>query len=127
MKWFFLIFALVTNATASVLLKVGSRVAENSPLAEGAGFLAKVFHFLNFPTIFAICLFAVNVLVYRRALDELNISVAYPIMVSGGMVLVTACACLIPLLGERIAWWQLVGMLLIALGVWLVALQPAAA
>jgi multidrug transporter EmrE-like cation transporter len=125
MKWFYLIFALVTNGTASVILKVGSKVAEKHPLAEGATFLQKVFHFLNLPTIIAICLFAVNVLAYRRALDELNISVAYPIMVSGGLVLVTTCACFIPLLDERIAWWQIVGMLLIAAGVWLVALRPA--
>jgi len=123
-KWLFLIFALVMNAAASVLLKVGAKIAERNPLATDAGFMAKVFHFLNVPTVVAIFLFAVNVLAYRRALVELNISVAYPVMVSGGLVLVTACACLIPLLGERIAWWQVAGMVLIALGVWLVALQP---
>jgi len=127
MKWIFLIFALLMNAGASVLLKVGSKIAEGAPLKADAGFVDKTFHFLNFPTILAIFLFAVNVLAYRRALDELNISIAYPIMVSGGLVVVTACACLIPLLGERITWWQVVGMVLIAVGVWLVALQPSAA
>jgi multidrug transporter EmrE-like cation transporter len=125
MKWAFLIFALVMNAGASVVLKVGSKIAENSPLADDASFLEKVCHFLNVPTVIAICMFAVNVLAYRRALNELNISVAYPIMVSGGLVLVTTLACFIPLLEERIAWWQIVGMLLIAGGVWLVALRPS--
>ena len=126
MKYSFLIFAMVMNAGASVLLKVGAKIAEKSPLEADVGSVQKLFHFLNVPTILAIFLFAVNVLAYRRSLQELNISVAYPIMVSGGLVLVTACACLIPLLGERIHWWQIVGMALIGLGVWLVALQGAA-
>ena len=125
MKWLFLIFALVMNAGASVLLKIGSKIAEKNPLTTEAGFFDKVFHFLNLPTIIAIFLFAVNVLAYRRALDEFNLNIAYPIMVSGGLVLVTAAAWLIPMLSERLYWWQFIGIALIAAGIWLLVYDPS--
>ena len=48
-------------------------------------------------------------------------------MVSGGLVLVTAAAWLIPLISERLYWWQIVGLVLIALGVWLLVWDPARA
>ncbi|HUV38031.1 MAG TPA: SMR family transporter [Planctomycetota bacterium] len=124
MRYFFLVFALVMNAGASVLLKIGSKLAERTPLDAGAGLVEKSLHFLNVPTVVAIVLFAVNVLAYRRALDEFNLSVAYPIMVSGGLVLVTASAWLIPMLSERVRWWQIAGIVLIALGIWLLTWQP---
>ena len=127
MRWFFLLFAMVVNAGASTLMKVGSKVAERNPLGENPGLVEKGFHFLNVPTLLAIVLFAVNVLAYRRALDEFNLNVAYPIMVSGGLVLVTAAAWLIPMISERLYWWQVVGIVLIAVGIWLLVYDPARA
>ena len=125
MRFFYLIFAMVVNAGASVLLKIGSKVAEGRALPEGAGLIQKGFHFLNVPTILAIFCFAVNVLAYRRALDEFNLNIAYPIMVSGGLVLVTAAAWLIPMLSERLYWWQFIGIALIAAGIWLLVYNPS--
>jgi multidrug transporter EmrE-like cation transporter len=119
MRFFYLIFALVVNAGASVLLKIGSKIAERNPLAADAGLVPKVFHFLNVPTLIALFCFAANVLAYRRALDEFNLNIAYPVMVSGGLVLVTAAAWLIPMISERLHWWQIVGIVLIAAGIWL--------
>ncbi len=127
MRWFFLLFAMTVNAAASVLMKIGSRYAGRSPLADGASLVDKAFHFLNVPTLVAIILFAVNVLAYRRALDEFNLNIAYPIMVSGGLVLVTAAAWLIPMLSERLYWWQIIGIVLIGLGMWLLVYDPARA
>lgn len=127
MRWFFLLFAMAVNAGASILMKVGSRVAERNPIGEDAGLVEKGIHFLNLPTLIAIVLFAVNVLAYRRALDEFNLNIAYPVMVSGGLVLVTASAWLIPMLSERLHWWQIAGIILIALGIWLLVYSPARA
>lgn len=117
-KWIPLVVALVLNAGANVLMKVGANAA--GPLGDNASLWAKVANFLNAATILAIVLFAANVLAYRKALDNLSVSVAYPIMVSTGMILITVVAAT-PLLGERIAFWQVVGMVLIGLGVWLLA------
>jgi len=117
-KWIPLVIALVLNAGANVLMKVGANTA--GPLSDSASPWARIANFLNGATILAIVLFAANVLAYRKALDNLSVSVAYPIMVSTGMVLITIVAAT-PLLGERIAFRQVLGMVLIALGVWLVA------
>jgi len=117
--WLPLTIALVLNASANVLMKVGSQVAKGRP--PGEGLVGGVFHFLNAATLAGIVLFAANVLVYRKALDSLDISVAYPVMVSVGLILVTLAACALPVLSERITALQIVGMVLIAAGVWLVA------
>ena len=117
-KWIPLIVALVLNAGANVLMKVGANNA--SPLIANASLWTKVANFLNAATIMAIVLFAANVLAYRKALDNLSVSVAYPIMVSTGMIIITIVAAT-PLLGERIAIRQIAGMVLIGVGVWLLA------
>jgi multidrug transporter EmrE-like cation transporter len=123
--WLPLIVALVLNAAANVLMKVGSKTARELP--PDATLLDKGFNFLNVATLAGLVLFAANVLAYRKALDNLNLSVAYPIMVSVGMVLVTLAAWGLPILRERIGPAQIAGMVLIAAGVWLVARngQPA--
>lgn len=118
-KWLPLAIALVLNAAANVMMKVGAKTA--TPLATEASLWAKACNFLNAATVVAIMLFAANVIAYRKALDSLNISVAYPVMVSLGLVLVTFAAVTLPILSERITAWQIVGMALIAAGVWLVA------
>jgi small multidrug resistance pump len=117
-KWIPLVVALVLNAGANVMMKVGANNAIT--LGENASLWSRVTNFLNAATILAIVLFAANVLAYRKALDNLSVSVAYPIMVSTGMIIITIVAAT-PILGERIALWQIVGMVLIGLGVWLVA------
>ncbi len=117
--WVPLVVALVLNAAANVLMKVGARVARDLP--PDAGAVERGLQFLNLPTLVGIALFAANVLVYRKALDHLAISVAYPIMVSVGLILVTLAAWGLPLLSERVGLSQIGGMVLIAAGVWLVA------
>ena len=99
-KWLPLAIALVLNATANIMMKVGAQTA--GPLATDASLWAKVSNFLNAATVVAIALFAANIIAYRKALDSLDISVAYPIMVSLGLVLVTFAAVTLPILSERI-------------------------
>ena len=115
-KWLFLIIALTLNALANLLLKVGAKV---QPVVShtNPNIIECLQSFINGPTIWGIFLFAVNVLVYRKALESLNVSVAYPIMVSGGLILVTLLASLTPHLKEKMTIIQLVGMMLISLGI----------
>ena len=117
-KWIPLVIALLCNAGANVLMKIGSRTA--GPIEDQAPVAAKLVNFFNAATIWAIALFAANVLVYRKALDNLKISVAYPIMVSAGIVLVTLAAVALPVLNEKVSSTQIAGMAFIAVGVWLV-------
>ncbi len=121
-QWTFLGVALVLNAAANVLLKVGSKTAEAATAGPSAA--AQALNFLNLPTACGIFLFAANVLFYRKALDSVNISVAYPIMVGGSMILVALAAWLLPAIEEQIHAPQLIGMALILAGVWLVSRMP---
>lgn len=117
--WIFLSIALVLNALANVLMKVGAAVEK--PVTENASFLTKALDFLNLATLAGIILFAANVLIYRKALSGLPISVAYPVMVSLGLLIVVLLARFIPLLNEKISLLQIVGMILIIAGVWMVS------
>lgn len=114
-----LICALVLNAAANVMMKVGTKMSDT--LAKEASFSDKLFNFLNAATIIAILLFAGNVLLYRKALDTVNISVAYPVMVCGGLILVSLAATTLPILHEEVSGVQVAGMVVIGIGVWMVA------
>lgn len=117
--WIPLLVALLFNAAANVLMKIGSRT--EVPVPAEAPLLAKTLAFMNVATVIGIVLFAANVLVYRKALDRLDVSVAYPIMVSGGMVIVALAAALLPVLNERISMERIAGMVVAAVGVWIIA------
>mgnify|MGYP001421973043 CR=1 FL=1 len=119
--WLPLIVALVFNAAANVLMKIGANGA------DGGTLLAKGAHFFNTVTIVAIILFGVNVLFYRKALEGIPLSIGYPIMLSGSLLLAVLAARFLPALHERISPLQLAGMALIVAGVWLVAQQPQSA
>lgn len=116
LKWILLITALTLNAGGNLLLKVGAAAAcRTNGLGPGySGFQGMV----NLPTLCGLVLFAANVLVYRRALESFAVSVAYPIMVAGSLALVTTAAVTLPILGEKICRQHVVGMALIAVGVW---------
>lgn len=118
-RWLLLVVALVLNAAANVLMKIGANRGLQLPLDTGLS--DRLLNFLNWPTLLAILCFAANVLAYRRALEAFDVSVAYPIMVSTGLVLVTLAAVSLPMLNEKVGLVQVLGMALIALGVWLVA------
>lgn len=121
--WLFLTAALLLNSFANILMKVGA--ATQKTLAEDASFFSKAVNFLNIATLAGIILFAGNVLLYRKALDGLPISIAYPVMVSLGLIIVVVFARFLPILSERISLLQIVGMVLIVAGVWLVSQCPA--
>jgi multidrug transporter EmrE-like cation transporter len=116
--WFPLAVALVLNATANVLLKVGAATAK--PVAENAAALDKALAFLNGVTLVAIVFFGVNILFYRKALQGLSLSTAYPVMLSGSLLIATLAARFVPVLNEKISPLQVGGMLVIVVGVWMV-------
>lgn len=117
-QWIPLIIALVLNAAANVLLKVGATVEK--PAADSASLVSKVLGFLNAVTLVALFLFGLNILFYRKALGALPLSVAYPVMLSGSLLLATVAARFLPMLDERISPLQLAGMVVIVAGVWMV-------
>ena len=113
-----LVFALLANATANVLIRWGMKDLQLSladPVATARGIL------LNGRVMAGIVLFALNVLAYAFALSKLRLSIAYPVMTSVGLVIVMVLS--FALLGEKITGLQMVGTALILGGVVLVASQ----
>lgn len=117
--WIFLFVALLFNVFANILMKAGAIHEKHT--AIGAPLHTRIHHFMNTETILSILLFAANVVLYRKALSGLPISIAYPVMVSLGLVLVIILAHYIPAFKERITVMQIVGMVMIVAGVWLVS------
>ncbi len=113
-----LVFALVANATANVLIRWGMKDMQLS-LADPVQTLRGIL--LNGRVMAGIVLFAMNVLAYAFALSKLRLSVAYPVMTSVGLVIVMVLS--FAMLGEKITGIQLVGTGLILAGVVLVASQ----
>ncbi len=111
-----LVFALVANAAANIMIKAGMRARDLSP-ADPAGLLRAV---LTSPLVLAgIVLFALNVVSYAYVLTRVPLSVAYPIMVAGGLLIVLTASSL--LLRETIDLPLVAGVVLIVAGVVLVA------
>jgi small multidrug resistance pump len=75
----------------------------------------------NWVLMLGLCCFASNVILYTFALKGFPISIAYPIMVSGGFAIISIVAWMY--LGETLSYVQWLGVGLILIGVWLVARQ----
>lgn len=111
-----LVTALVLNAGANVLMKYSAARAHAAP--PDAGWLEKAA--ARFHPAFAagLVLFALNVFAYQASLRTLKLSLAYPIMVSGGYLLILLASWF--LFQERIGLGQYFGIGLILAGIWLV-------
>jgi multidrug transporter EmrE-like cation transporter len=122
-----LVIALLLNAGANLMLKFGMH-AINVEL-DGAGILSQgpmgaVKLLLRHWTVLAgLAAFALNVVFYGFALQKLQISVAYPVMVTVGFAIIAAVAGW--RLGESLSMVQWVGVGAILLGVTLVASDAA--
>ena len=102
--------ALVCNALANFLLKVG---ASDFASLRSVGLVRGVF--TNYALLFGLVLFACNVVLYALALSKIPLSLGYPVMVGGGLVILTALSALY--LREAVGLWQVVGVLCIIVGV----------
>jgi len=118
-----LVIALVLNASANLMIKFGMH-AINTELA-GAGLLssgpvgALKMVLRHWILLVGLGCFALNVVFYAFALQKLQISVAYPIMVTVGFAIIAVVAGW--KLGESLSMVQWVGVGAILLGVTLVA------
>jgi multidrug transporter EmrE-like cation transporter len=121
-----LAMALTLNATANLMMKFGVIRFHKSGLKLEQGLLPVASGLLtNWVLIVGIGCFACNVLFYTYALSGIKISVAYPIMVSGGFAIIAVVAG--KYLQETLTLGQWVGVFMILIGVYLVArnLSPA--
>lgn len=125
-----LIVALLLNATANLLMKVGMKsvAAAGGVLKDGiVSAVATVAS--SYILVIGFLCFVLNAAFYMYALQSkaLKISLAYPIMVGGGYALIAIVARLHPTLNERLTWGQILGVALVLLGIFLIAAQTESA
>ncbi len=115
-----LVAALILNATANLLIKASAMGSVGQVGSDSAGPLGAFKALLaNVPFLVGLICFGLNLVAYQYALQKLQISIAYPIMVTCGYVIIVIVAGM--KMGERLAAVQWAGVALILLGVWLVS------
>lgn len=117
-----LLVALILNAAANLLMKIGmTKVAAGGGLLQD-GVSAAAMKVLTSPIlIMGLTCFALNACFYMFALQSkvLKISLAYPLMVGGGYAIIAVVGYFI--LDDRLSLAQKVGVALILGGVILIA------
>ena len=121
-----LVAALLLNAVANLLMKIGMQTvaASGGVLKDGVAGAVKTI-VTSVPLVIGLTCFALNAALYMYALQSkaLKISIAYPIMVGGGFALIAVTAYFHPALRERLAWDQWLGVALVLVGIGLIALR----
>lgn len=121
-----LIVALIFNAGANLLMKVGMKTVAASGGLMREGPVGAVRAIVTSATLLTgLILFVLNAALYMYALQSksLKISLAYPIMVGGGFALIAVVARFHPALAERLTTGQMVGVLFVLIGITLIAVQ----
>lgn len=116
--------ALILNAAANLLMKVGASSAQAAGGLVKGGLVSSVKTVLtSTPLVIGLICFALNAAFYMYALQSkaLKISIAYPIMVGGGYALIATVACLHPALAETMTRTQKAGVALVLVGIVLIA------
>jgi len=111
-----LLFALVANAVANILIKEGMK-AKALDIGDLVGTAKSIA--LNPTVIAGVVFFGLALAAYSFVLSQIKLSVAYPIMTSAGFLIVVTYSFL--KLQEQVTALQLGGMALILVGVWMVA------
>jgi multidrug transporter EmrE-like cation transporter len=119
MGYIFLVLAMTLNAAANVLLKIGAMQIGALDEPGLAGRLAANYYLLA-----GLALFALNVAFYVAALMRLHLSLAYPVMMAGGVLIIVTISILF--LHETLSALQMVGMLFVVVGLVLITRQPLA-
>lgn len=127
MKYLIALFvALVLNATANLLMKLGMKsVAEGGGVFKDGAFGAALTVLTSAPLIIGLLCFVLNAAFYMYALQSpaLKISIAYPIMVGGGYALIALIARFHPAWNERLSWGQIAGVAMVLVGIVLITSQ----
>ncbi len=119
-----LVAALLLNAFANLLMKIGMKTVHESGGLLSHGPLAGLYAILSRPSlIVGLLCFALNATFYMYALQSpaLKISIAYPAMVGGGYALIVAVAHLHPALRESLTPGQWIGVAAVLAGILVIA------
>lgn len=110
MKWLILILGVLSNASASTLIKVAMTERKQAiSIREPLTILA------NWPLFTGVLLYGAAFVLYALALTKLPLNVAHPILTSGSIALVAIAS--VVMFGERMSILNMLGVLMIMGGV----------
>lgn len=111
----FLILAIIFNAGANILMKAG---VSHDPVKIESGFSAFILSYLtNWQLMTGLAFFGVALIFYTKALEKFNLSIAYPLMTSCGLIIVTLWSVLV--FQEKLNFYQTGGLFMIIGGIWM--------
>ena len=109
MKWLILVLGILSNASASVLIKMAMNTSTPIQLSKPLSIIG------NIPLVSGISLYGLAFILYAVALTYLPLNVAHPILTSGSIALVALAS--LAFFGESLSPINIVGIVLIILGV----------
>lgn len=112
-----LLISILTAATAQIILKKGALEFPDLKLSLSSFFDLILGIFQNKWLFTGMALFVISFFFYIFTLSKVQLSFAYPVMVSVGMILVIIGSWIF--LGERLSLSNIIGILLIILGIFL--------
>lgn len=116
MKWMILLFGILSNASASVLVKIAMQPPREFPsLVDPMAALS------NWPFWLGLALYGAAFLLYAAALAQLPLNVAHPILTAGAVATVALSSALI--FREPFPWTTGVGIVLVIAGVIFITLR----
>ncbi|WP_042886935.1 multidrug transporter [Cupriavidus necator] len=116
MKWLILALGIISNASASVLVKIAMLPPRRFPsLSEPMAALA------NWPFWAGLSLYGAAFLLYAAALSRLPLNVAHPVLTAGAIGSVALCSLFI--FREPFQWTTGAGILLVIAGVALITIR----
>ena len=118
MKWFILIIGILSNASASVLIKMAMMPPRKFP-----SFNDPMAALSNWPFWLGLGLYGAAFLLYAAALARLPLNVAHPVLTAGAVAAVAAASVLI--FREPFHWTTGAGILLVIAGVALITARVA--
>jgi len=111
----FLILAILFNAGANIMMKTG---VTTRPVEGGGNFLDFVLSYItNWQLMLGIAFFGIALVFYTKALEKFNLSIAYPMMTSCGLIIVTLWSIFV--FHERLNIYQTGGIFMIIGGIWM--------
>ncbi len=118
LRWVILFAGIGCNAAASVLVKVA--MSQGSAVA-GDGFARYIALAMRPSLVLGVLLYGGAFVLYAAALTRFPLNVAHPILTSGAIAAVALCSYFV--FGERFYWNTVVGLALVVVGVWLIAVR----
>lgn len=110
MKWLILILGILSNASASVLIKVAmTNTSVPIQLSKPLSIIG------NIPLVAGLSLYGLAFVLYAVALTYLPLNIAHPTLTSGSIALVAIAS--VTFFGESFTMVNMIGVLLIIFGV----------